>query len=63
MNQYKEKYSGSSSGQSAPVVKSQQAASSGKRQAGGTQPGTGPSKRPGILDRIKRLFGGGKDRD
>jgi hypothetical protein len=63
MNRYKEKYAGGTSGQSTPGGKQQQVTSSGKGQAGGARQGTGPTKRPGILDRIKRLFGGGKDRD
>jgi hypothetical protein len=65
MNRYKEKYAGSTSGQPATADKRPSAAQGKSTRQGspaGTPPTQTPSTRqPGILERIKRLFGLGKD--
>lgn len=63
MNRYKEKYAGTPSGQPTAGDKRPHDAARKKGPTAGTQPGAVPSGRPGILDRIKRLFGVGKDRE
>jgi hypothetical protein len=61
MNRYKEKYSGASSSQSAAGNKRPHDPARENGPAGAAQAGTGTSRKPGIIDRIKRLFGiGGK---
>jgi hypothetical protein len=63
MNRYKEKYAGASAGQPSAGDKRPRDGAKKTGPAGTAQSSTAPSRRPGILDRIKKLFGVGKDQD
>jgi hypothetical protein len=63
MKRYKEKYAGSPAPRSQGPARPAQTGKPGKAQKQPAAVPKAPAKKPGLLDRIKRIFGAGKDAD